>query len=86
MGDCQLRSGEGQTRHLYLVFLAHSLLVTAMRPGRAGEWARVTLTTIGEACRAVLRETLQRTITWAIERATVEQWPTLRICQVLQLA
>ena len=86
MGDCQLRSGEGQTRHLYLVFLAHSLLVTAMRQGRADAWAHLTLTTICEACRAVLRETLQRTISWAIERATVEQWPTLRICQVLQLA
>lgn len=85
MGDCQLRSGEGQTRHLYLVLLAHSLLVTAMRQGRACEWARTTLTTIGEACRAVLCDTLQRTISWAIERATVEQWTTPRICQVLQL-
>jgi len=85
MGDGQLRSGEGQTRHLYLVLLAHSLLVTAMHQGRACEWARVTLTTIGEACRAVLRDTLQRTITWAIERATVDAWTTPRICQVLQL-
>ena len=86
MGDCQLRSGEGQTRHLYLVLLAHSLLVTALRQGRACEWARVTLTTIGEACRAVLGDTLQRTITWAVERATVDHWATPRICQVLQLA
>ena len=85
MGDCQLRSGEGQTRHLYLVLLAHSLLVAAMQQSRAGEWARVTLTTIGEACRAVLRETMQRTITWAIERATLDLWPAPRICQVLQL-
>ena len=85
MSDCQLRSGEGQTRHLYLVLLAHSLLVTALRQGRACEWARTTLTTIGEACRAVLRDTLQRTITWAIERATVDAWTTPRICQVLQL-
>jgi len=85
MGECQLRSGEGQTRHLYLVFLAHSLLVAAMQQGRAGEWARVTLTTIGEACRAVLRETLQRTITWAIDRATLDLWPAPKICQVLQL-
>jgi len=85
MGDCQLRSGEGQTRHLYLVFLAHSLLVAAMQQGCAKEWARITLTTIGEACRAVWRETLQRTITWAIDRATVDAWTTPRICQVLQL-
>ena len=33
LGDCQLRTGEGQTRHLYLVMLAHSLLMAQMRPG-----------------------------------------------------
>ena len=86
MGDCQLRSGEGQPRHLYLVLLAHRLRVTALRQGRACAWARVTLTTIGEACRAVLRDTLQRTITWAIDRVTVDHWATPRVCQVLQLA
>jgi len=32
-----------------------------------------------------LRETLQKTITWAIDRATLDLWPTPRICQVLQL-
>ena len=31
----ELRSGEGQTRHLYLVMLAHSLLMAQMRQGRA---------------------------------------------------
>ena len=35
MGDCQLRSGEGQTRHRYLVMLTHSLLMARMRQGRA---------------------------------------------------
>ena len=30
-GDCQLRKGEGQTRHMYLVIPAHSLLVSQMR-------------------------------------------------------
>jgi len=85
MGDGPLRSGEGQTRHRYLVLLAHRLLVTALRQGRACEGARTTLTPIGEACRAGLRETRQRTITWAVERATVDAWTTPRICQVLQL-
>lgn len=74
MGDCQLRNGEGQTRHMYLVMLAHSLLVAQMRQGRACEWAQCMLTTVGEACRAVLRETLGKTITWAIDRATVAGW------------
>ena len=37
-------------------------------------WAGESLTTIGAACRAVLRETLGKTISWAIERATLEGW------------
>ncbi len=79
MGDCQLRNGQGQTRHLYLVMLAHSLLVAQMEQGRASEWAKTRLTTIGEACRAVLRETLGKTITWAIDQATLEGWSHERI-------
>lgn len=74
MGDCQLRNGEGQTRHMYLVMLTHSLLVSEMRQGRVSEWAQSMLATVGEACRAVLRETLGKTITWAIERATADGW------------
>jgi hypothetical protein len=31
MGDCQLRNSEGQTRHMYLVFLAYSALMTQLR-------------------------------------------------------
>jgi DDE superfamily endonuclease len=79
LGDCQLRSGEGQTRHLYLVLLVHSLLMAQLRQGRARAWATETLTTIGEACRAVLRETLGKTISWALERATLEGWQPERI-------
>jgi hypothetical protein len=86
MGDCQLRSGEGQTRHLYLVLLVHSLLVAQVRQGRVRAWAHETLTTIGEACRAVLRETLGKTISWAIERATLDGWQPERIKTHLQLA
>jgi hypothetical protein len=79
LGDCQLRSGEGQTRHFYLVLLVHSLLVAQLRQGRVRAWAQETLTTIGEACRAVLRETRGKTITWAIERATLDGWQPERI-------
>lgn len=79
LGDCQLRSGEGQTRHMYLVLLVHSLLMAQLRQGRARAWATETLTTIGEACRAVLRETLGKTISWAIERATLDGWLPNRI-------
>jgi hypothetical protein len=78
-GDCQLRSGEGQTRHFYLVLLVPSLLTAQLRQGRVSAWACATLTTIGEACRAVLRETLGKTITWAMERATLDGWQPERI-------
>lgn len=79
LGDCQLRSGEGQTRHFYLVMMAHSLAVAEFGQGRARDWARVKLTTIGEACRAVMRETLGKTIEWAVERAVSDGWDSGRI-------
>jgi hypothetical protein len=66
MGACQLRNGEGQTRHMYLVFLAYSALMGQLRQDRAQEWARVRLTTIGESCRVMLRETLGKTIAWVV--------------------
>jgi DDE superfamily endonuclease len=70
MGDCQLRDGQGQTRHMYLVMLAYTLLMDQLGQNRAKEWALCKLTTIGEACRAVLRESLRSTIAWTIEQAT----------------
>ena len=79
MGDCQLRSAKGQTRHLYLVMLAHSLLIAQMGQGRACGWAHSVLTTIGQACRAVSRETLSKTIHWAVEQATTLKWNQQRI-------
>jgi hypothetical protein len=86
MGDCQVRKGEGQTRHMYLVMLSHSLAVAEMRQGRAREWARTTLTTVGEACRAMLRETLAKTLDWALERVTVDGWEVPRVKTALSLA
>lgn len=70
MGDCQLRSGQGQTRHMHLVFLAYTLLMRELRQSRAKEWALNRLTTIGEACRAMLRETIRTTLEWAISQVT----------------
>ena len=70
MGDCQLRDGQGQTRHMYLVMLAYTLLMDQLGQNRAKAWALRKLTTIGEACRAVLRETMRSTIAWAIEQAS----------------
>jgi len=86
MGDCQLRDSQGQTRHMYLVMLAYSLLMKQLRQGHAYEWAYQKLTTIGEACRAILRETLRTTLTWAIERVTERTWSTDRVIAHLGLA
>jgi hypothetical protein len=85
MGECQLRNGEGQTRHMYLVFLAYSALMAQLRQDRAQEWAQARLTTIGESCRAMLRETLGKTLEWAIERA-LEGWSVPDIKTHLALA
>ena len=68
MGDCQLRDGQGQTRHMYLVMLAYSLLMRQLRQNRAQEWALRRLTTIGEACRAMLHETLRATLAWVVQQ------------------
>ena len=86
MGDCQLRNGKGQTRHMYLVMMAYSLLMVQMHHSRAREWTQTVLTTIGEVCRAVCKETLARTIEWAIDRATNHGWDQHRIHVHLALA
>jgi hypothetical protein len=70
MGDCQLRDLQGQTRHMYLVMLAYSLLMGELKHGRAKEWALHRLMTIGEACRAMVKEALRTTLAWAIEQVT----------------
>jgi hypothetical protein len=85
MGDCQLRDSEGQTRHMHLVMLAYSLLMRQLRQGHAYEWAFEKLTTIGQACRAILRETLRQTLTWAMEHVTNPYWSTERIVAHLGL-
>jgi hypothetical protein len=86
LGDCQLRDSGGQTRHMYLVLLAYSLLMRQLRQGHAYEWAYQKLTTIGEACRAMLRETLRTTLTWAIEHVTDNAWSMERVVAYLGLA
>jgi hypothetical protein len=75
LGDCQLRDPQGQTRHMYLVMLAYSLLMGELKQGRAKEWALHRLMTIGEACRAMLKETLRTTLSWAIEQITRWEQP-----------
>jgi DDE superfamily endonuclease len=69
MGACQLRNGEGQTRHMYLVLEAYSALMGQLRHDRAQDWAHTRLMTIGESCRAMLRETLGKTIAWVVQQS-----------------
>lgn len=85
MGACQLRSRLGQTRHLYLVFVAYSCIIAQLGQNHPQEWSRIRLTTVGEACRAVLRETLGDTLEWAVQHAA-QGWSTERIKLSLALS
>ncbi len=64
LGDCQLRDGVGQTRHTYCVFLAYSLLIRELDETSLSGWAGVKLSTIGESCRALLKESVRNLIGW----------------------
>jgi uncharacterized protein YndB with AHSA1/START domain len=86
LGDCQLRDFQGQTRHMYLVMLAYSLLMSQLRQNRAREWALQRLTTIGEACRAMIRENLRSTLAWVIEQVTEKERPFDHVVAQLGLA
>ena len=66
LGDCQLRDDQGQTRHTYMVFLAYSLLVRELDKTRVSGWAYVKLSTIGESCRALLRESIRTMVGWIV--------------------
>src|SRR5215217_7790588 len=83
LGDCQGRNGEGQTRHVYLVSAAYSLLMRLLHQNRPQDWARTMLTTIGEACRAVKAETLARMIDWVVEKLTIDHGASADIKAVL---
>ena len=85
MGDCQLRHGRGQTRHMYLVMLAYSLLMRQLRSADAKAWALTRLTTIGEACRAMVKEALRTTLSRAIEQATERGLPFERVVAQLRI-
>jgi hypothetical protein len=69
MGECQLRDGMGQTRHMHLVVLVYTALMRQLKHDRALDWAHVRLMTIGESCRSIAREILGKTLAWAVEQA-----------------
>ena len=86
LGDCQVRELQGQTRHIYLVMLVYSLLMGQLQQSRAKEWALHRLMTIGEACRAMDRETLRATRVWAIEQVTTWGRPSDQVVAGLGLS
>ena len=83
LGDCQVRSGEGQTRHVYLVSAAYSLLMRSLHQHRPQEWARTLLTTIGEACRAVKGELLTQLVDWIVDKLADDHWSIPQMKAVL---
>ena len=64
--------------------LAYSLLMGELRQGRAKEWALQRLMTIGEACRAMIRESLRKTLAWAIEQVTEKDQPVDHVVTQLE--
>jgi len=86
--DCQLRSSVGHTRHIYCVFLAHSLLIQQLDKTSVSGWASVKLSTIGESCRALVRESLRSLIGWIVEQMEgamqSEVDRTLRLCRIFR--
>jgi len=85
MGACQLRSGQGQTRHMHLVMTAYTILMRQLKSSRAKEWATTRLTTIGQACRAVVDETLGATLRWALAEITEKTRNTQHVIAQLGL-
>ena len=60
---------------MYLVVLAYSLLMSQLKQSRAKKWALHRVTTIGEAFRAMIKEALRTTLSWAIEQVTRWEQP-----------
>ena len=84
-GDCQWRDEQGQTRHMSLVMLAYSLLMGPLKQGRAKGGALHRLMTIGEACRAMAKDALRTTLSWAIEQVTRFERPYEHVVALLGL-
>jgi hypothetical protein len=67
-GKQELGLGERQTRHVYLVSAAYSLLMHTLHQNRPQEWARRLTATIGAACRACKGEQLGQLIDWIVDK------------------
>jgi hypothetical protein len=68
MGACQLRSGESQTRHMYLVFLAYSALMGQLRHDRALLLGSRTPDDHRRVLSRYVPRNLGKTIAWVVEQ------------------
>ena len=55
----------------------------AMHASAPHDWTRQTLRTIGEACRAVKRELLERLVDWIVDKLDDDDWSLSQIKAVL---
>jgi len=65
--------------------LAYSLLMRALHTANAKAWAFARLTTIGQACRAAIAETLRATLQWAVENTVGKSQPLKHVLAQLAL-
>ncbi len=54
---------------MHLVVLVYTALMRQLKHDRALDWAHTRLMTIGKSFRTIARETLGKTLAWAIERS-----------------
>ena len=55
----------------------------SLHQSRPQDWARRTLTTIGEAVRLVKAETLEQMVDWIVDKLIVDHWSVPEIKTVL---
>jgi len=86
MGDCQLRDGQGQTRHMYLVFVAYSYLMSKAKIGYPKNEVISQPVTVGEVCRSIAQEVFRDTLTWAIRQVTQGRKSLEQTLRILRFA
>lgn len=52
----------------------YTAVMRQLQQDRACDWAQTRLMTIGKSCRAIARETLRKTLAWAVDRTQQESY------------
>jgi hypothetical protein len=82
LGDGQGRTSAGQTRHGCLGSAASRGRMRSVHQSRPQAWARQTLTTIGEACRAGKGEVLAQVEDWMVDKLADDRYDHWSISQM----